>query len=209
MKVLAVGSAKGGVGKSTTVLYLATRAAEALGGTRENPAVCILDRDESKNLTRLLARLPDRVRPGVVVVPGDELPPESAGLPLCIIDTPPGLSAVRSLREAQLIVAPVRTELQSIINMAEYLRMLETQRLVVSPGMRLLALLPTMVQRRVSDRQRLADIRAIATHQHPPLLVLPPVADREDVKLYRLDSPEYDAIAKEVLARAEIATFTH
>jgi hypothetical protein len=36
-----------------------------------------------------------------------------------------------------------------------------------------------------------------------------PVADREDVKLYRLDSPEYDAIAKEVLARAEIATFTH
>ncbi len=35
MKVLAVGSQKGGAAKSTTSLYLATRFAEYLGGTED------------------------------------------------------------------------------------------------------------------------------------------------------------------------------
>ncbi|MDP9378582.1 MAG: hypothetical protein M3Q29_00245 [Chloroflexota bacterium] len=78
MKVLAVGAQKGGVGKSTTALYLATRAAEALGnGT--SPIVGILDRDESKNLSRLLKFSPDLLRPGVTLLGGERVPPPTVG----------------------------------------------------------------------------------------------------------------------------------
>lgn len=205
MKVLAIGAQKGGAGKTTSALFLATRAAEYLGGTREHPAVALIDRDESKNLSRLLRLDSSLLRPGVVLVAGEELPPRSAGLALTIIDTPPGLTAIKSLREANFIVVPVLPETQGVINLTQYLQNIEAQRLAVSPSMRLLALLPTKVQARtISDRQRLEDIRQIAQGQRPPLLVLPPVPQRETIKLYKLESSEYDAPAKELFTHAQI-----
>lgn len=205
MRVLAIGAQKGGCGKSTSTLYFATRAAEMFGGTRDNPAVAIIDRDESKNLSVLLHEFPDLIRPGVVLLDHEELPPPSAGIPLVIIDTPPGLSAIKSLREAHYIVVPVLPELQGVLNLTRYLQNIEAQRLAVSPEMRLLALLPARVQlRTLSDRDRLADIRTIAAHQRPPLVVLPPVPHREAIKRYELDTPEYDAPAKELFRHAQI-----
>ncbi len=207
MKVIAIGAQKGGVAKTTSSLYLATRFAEMLGGTAVEPAVGLIDRDDSsRNLTRLLETFPQLVRPGVVLLPGEDLPPARQAPPLVIVDTPPGLNAISSLREADLIVVPVLPELQGIINLTDYLDSIEEQRLTISPGMRLLALLPTRVQARsVSDRQRLADIRAIAANQVPPLLVLPEVPHREAIKRYELDTPEYDVPAEEIVRHAKIA----
>jgi cellulose biosynthesis protein BcsQ len=205
MRVLAIGAQKGGCGKTTSSLYLATRAAERLGGTRDNPAVALIDRDESKNLSILLREYPELVRPGVVFLAGEDLPPESTGIPLIIIDTPPGLSAIKSLREAHYILVPVLPELQGVLNLTRYLQNIEAQRLAVSPSMRLLALLPARVQpRALSDRQRLADIAAIAAQQRPPLVVLSPVPQREAIKRYDLDTPEYDAPARELFHHAKI-----
>jgi len=207
MKVIALGAQKGGVAKTTSSLYLATRLAEMLGGTAAEPAVGLIDRDDSsRNLTRLLATFPQLVRPGVVMLLGEDLPPAHAAPPVVIVDTPPGLNAISSLREADLIVVPVLPELQGIINLTDYLDSIEEQRLTISPGMRLLALLPTRVQARsVSDRQRLADIRAIAANQAPPLLILPAVPHREAIKRYDLDTLEYNAPAEEIVRHAKIA----
>jgi len=205
MRVISIGAQKGGVGKTTSSLYLATRGAELLGGTRASPVVGLVDRDESRNLTELLHEYPDLLRPGVVLLPDESLPSVAGGLHLVIIDTPPGLSAIRSLRESDLIVVPVLPEAQGVINLRKYIETIEQQRLSISQHMRLLALLPTRVMARsLSDTARLADIMRIAENQEPPLIVLPPVPHREAIKRYELDTPEYDAPARELFRHAKI-----
>lgn len=205
MRILAIGAQKGGVGKSTSSLYLATRAAEMLGGTRADPAVGLVDRDESKNLTELLTDYPSLIRPGVVLFRGEDIPPPSTGLDLIIIDTPPGLSAINSLEEADLVIVPVVPETQSVINLRRYLETIEQRRLSIEHRLRLLAILPTRVEARISmDGVRLADIRAIAAHQSPQVPVLTPVPQRASIKRYELDAPEYDQPAREVFSHAKI-----
>ena len=199
MKVLAVGSQKGGVSKSTTVLYLAARAAAHFGSTPARPAIGILDRDESRNLSRLLHLRPTLLPPGVRLLEGDALPSPSGGMCLVLVDTPPGLSAIQSLREAHLVLVPVHPEDQGVANLMEYLRSIEAQRLTISPGLRLLALLPSMVERTVLHREWLVAIGQIAASHRPPLTVLPPVPRRARIAQYDLDAPEYDASAKEIL----------
>lgn len=206
MKVLSVGAQKGGVGKTTSSLYLATRAASYLDGTVDNPAVGLVDRDESKNLTELLTDYPTLIRTGIVLLAGEDIPPSSAGLQLVIIDTPPGLSAISSLEESDLVVVPVVPETQSVINLRKYLETIEHQRLSIEHRMRLLALLPTRVETRSPmDRLRLDDIRAIAAHQDPAVPVLTPVPQRASIKRYELDAPEYDQPARELFDHAKIA----
>lgn len=200
MKVLAVGAQKGGVSKSTTSLYLATRASELWSATDAQPRVGILDRDESKNLTELLHLRPELRRPGVVLLSGEALPPASDGLDLVVIDTPPGLSAIQSLKESDLVLVPVHPEDQGVANLVRYLRHIEAQRITVSPGMRLVALLPAMVERTVLHRQRLADIQHIAAHHRPTLPILSAVPRRARIAAYDLDAPEYDKPAKELFS---------
>lgn len=65
--ILAIAAGKGGVGKTTSALYIAAQAARLLGGTAEDPAVGIIDRDESRNLTKRLRR----DREGAVCYPPD------------------------------------------------------------------------------------------------------------------------------------------
>ncbi len=202
MKVLAVGSQKGGVSKSTSALYLATRAAEHLGGTAARPTVALLDRDESKNLTELVALRPDLLRPGVVLLKGEALPQVEEGYQFVVIDTPPGLSAIQSLQEAHLVLVPVHPEDQGVANLVKYLRNIEAQRITVSPAMRLVALLPAMVERTVLHRQRLEDIAHLARRHRPPLAVLTPVPRRARIASYDLDAPEYDLPAKELFTHA-------
>lgn len=204
MKVLAIGSAKGGVGKSTSTVYLAARAAEHLTSTDEQPRVAILDRDESKHLTKLYEMREDLHWPGVVLLDGDALPRPDAGFDLIIIDTPPGLSALPSLREANLVLVPCQPTDMGVNSLVEYLDSIEEQRLIVSPGMRLIALLPTMVNSTNLHRTRLEDIRRIAAHQRPPLLVLPHIPYRVAVALPDLGAHEYDAAAKELFGHGEI-----
>ncbi len=207
MKVLAVGAQKGGVGKSTSSLYLAARAAELLGGTAERPVVGLLDRDEAKNLSELVALRPDLLSPGVTLLKGEELPLSRLGLQLIIVDTPPGFKATASLRESHMIVVPVLPEDQGIANLIKYLRNIEEQRLVVSPGMRLVALLPTMVEpRRILHQARMDDIRAIAADHHPTLSVLTPVQRRARIGAYDLRAPDYDHPAKELFDHAGITS---
>lgn len=205
MKVLAVGSQKGGVGKSTATLYTATRAAQRLGSTAARPCVAIIDRDESKNLTELLRLRPELLRPGVVLLDGEELPAARAGFQLVVLDTPPGLSAIQSLKESDLVLVPVHPEDQGVANLVKYLRSIEGQRLTVSPSLRLLALLPSMVERTVLQRERLEDIRRIAARSRPPLLVLPPVPRRARIAAFDLDAPDYDAPTEEIFAHAHIS----
>lgn len=208
MRVLAIGSQKGGVSKSTSTLYIATRAAEMLGGTEEHPVVGILDRDESKNLTELAELRPELLRPGVKLLDGDLLPSPTEGLKMVIIDTPPGLSAIQSLKEAHLVLVPVHPEDQGVANLVKYLRNIEAQRITVSPNMRLVALLPAMVERTVLHRARLEDIRQIAECHVPPLLVMPPVPRRARIAAFDLDATEYDQPVKELFSHALISQNT-
>ncbi len=204
MKVLAVGAAKGGVGKTTTSLYLAARAAEMLGSTRERPLVALIDRDESKNLTMLWKRRADLRRPDIVLWSDSDLPPDDAGFQFVVIDTPPGLSAIPSLREAALVLVPTVPEDQGVNNLINYLHLIDVQRLAASPQMRLVAVLPTIVKRRTLHQVRLEEIKRIAAMQKPPLLVLPSVPDRARIALPDLTAPEYDTPIKELFRYAEI-----
>lgn len=204
--ILAVAAGKGGVGKTTSALYIAAQAARLLGGTAGDPAVAIIDRDESRNLTKRLQLEPDLLRPGVVALPGEELPPADCGLDLVVLDTPPGHLSLDSLRQAQLVVVPVLPETNGVITLTEYLDNLELHRITVSPDMRLVALLPTMLMRTLTHAQRLEEIRAIAAHHRPPLTMLTPVPRRTRIEGLDLDAPEYEAPAKELFAHAGIAT---
>jgi len=201
MRVLAVGSAKGGVSKTTSALYLAVRAATALGAREGDRAVAIVDRDESMNLTRLLAMRPELRWPGVDLVDGEDLP---RAYQLVVIDTPPGLSAIPSLKEADGVLVPVLPEDQGVTNLLLYLRDIDNQRITVSPRLQLLALLPAMVQRTVLHRERIEDIKDIAAAHRPPLLVLPPVPWRARISNFDLAAPEYDAPAQELFDHAKL-----
>jgi len=201
MRVLAVGSAKGGVSKTTSALYLAVRAAMALGAREGDRAVAIVDRDESKNLTRLLTMRPELHWPGVDLVDGEDLP---RGYQLVVIDTPPGLSAIPSLKEADGVLVPVLPEDQGVTNLLLYLRDIDNQRITVSPRLQLLALLPAMVQRTVLHRERIEDIKDIAAAHRPPLLVLPPVPWRARISNFDLAAPDYDAPAQELFDHAKL-----
>lgn len=201
MRVLAIGAAKGGVGKTTSSLYLAARAAEALGGI--DNAVGLIDRDESKNLTRLIKLRPDLLRPGMTLLAGEDLPRQGS-YSLVIIDTPPGLSAIPSLREADLVLVPVKPDDQGIGNLVLYLDDIDDQRVAVSPSMRLIALLPSLVQRTKLHRVRLQDIAEIAAAHEPALLVLPPVPHRASIADFQLTTHEYDEPARELFHHAHI-----
>ena len=204
MKVLAFSSPKGGVGKTTSSLYFATRMAEALGGTRNQPMVGLVDRDENHNLSLLLKAEPELLRPGVALLDGVPSGRAAGNLRVVVIDTPPGHTAIKALREAQLIVVPVIPSGQSVLALGEYLRNLEHHRVVGHAGLRLLALLPTMVRNTTAHRQRLADLAAIAAAQRPPLLILRGVPQRTRIEEHDLDASEYDVPTEEVLAHAQI-----
>jgi cellulose biosynthesis protein BcsQ len=147
---------------------------------------------------------PELLRPGVVLLDGVPSGRTAGNLRVVIVDTPPGHTAIKALREAQLIVVPVIPSGQSVLALGEYLRNLEHHRVVGHAGLRLLALLPTMVRNTTAHRQRLADLRAIAAAQRPPLLVLPGIAQRTRIEEHDLDAPEYDVPAEEVLTHAQI-----
>jgi cellulose biosynthesis protein BcsQ len=208
MRVLAIGSAKGGVSKTTSTLYLATRAAEALGSTPEKPLVGMIDRDDSRNLTRLLHLRPELLRPGVVLLPDADLPSPASGLEFVIIDTPPGFMALPSLKEAHMVLVPVLPEDQGVANLILYLERIEDLKKAISPAMRLIALLPAMVDRTSLHRERLQEIREIAAHQRPPLRVLSPVPRRARIAAFDLGAPEYDDPAKELFSYAKILART-
>jgi len=202
MTVLAVGSAKGGVGKSTTSLYLATYAAQMLGSTAANPVVAILDRDNSKHLSDLIHTRPSLLRSGVVLLPGEALPPRDLGYKLLIIDTPPGFAALQSLQEAELVLVPVQPEDQGVLGLVRYLDGIKRRGLVINPSLRLVALLPTMVQRVALHEQRLKEVRLVAAEHEPPLRVLTPVPRRAHIARYDLAAPEYKLVGEELFNHA-------
>ncbi len=201
MKVLAVGAQKGGVGKTTTSIYVAAYATRYLSGPQ--PRVGLIDRDESGNLTQLLRLRPDLLLPGLELLPGPHVPPASEGYSLVVIDTPPGVSAISSLAEANLVVVPVLPEPQGLANLIDYLANIDNQGRSVSPNMRLLALLPTMVETRVDiHREHIDLIRQIAAAERPPLAVLPHVRRLSQIRKYDLAAPDYAVAAKELFTHA-------
>jgi cellulose biosynthesis protein BcsQ len=197
VKVIAVGSPKGGVGKSTTVLYLATAAAQR--GLR----VAIIDRDESRHLTELLRRRKGLLCNGVALLEGDDVPKD--GYDIVFIDTPPGVTAIRALHEADLVIVPVPPEEQGVVNLPRYLRNVEAQRRGGAHGLRLVAIQPTMVKPRRLHRHLLQTIVAIAARHDPPLLVLTPVPDRARIAEYDLSAPDYAPSAQELFAHVQLA----
>jgi len=200
---IAVSAWKGGVGKSTTSIYLATLLARG-----DDAPVALLDRDASRNLTAMVAQRTDLrdalERRGVHLITGDDLPRDRGAFRYIVIDTPPGDGAIASLRDASLVVLPVKPEDQSIGNFVKHLEQLDDARLAVSPHMRLLAALPTMVWRtgRSLVRQHqdhLDNIAVIAARRHPPLPVLPYIPLSTRVMNFDLDAPEYRPVAEEIL----------
>ena len=197
MKVIAIGSPKGGVGKSTTVLYLANAAAQR--GLR----VAVIDRDESRHLSELLLRRRSLLREGVVLLDGDDVP--SDGYDIVFIDSPPGVTAIRALHEADLIIVPVPPEEQGVVNLPRYLRNVEAQRRAGARGLRLVAIQPTMVKPRRLHRHLLQTIAAIARRHDPPLLVLTPIPDRARIAEYDLSAPDYAPSAQELFTHVQLA----
>lgn len=206
MKLLAIGAQKGGVGKTTTAIYFAARAAELFESTAARPLIALVDRDESQNLTALVRMRPEILPVGVVLLPGTTLPARSAGFEMVIIDTPPGLSAIDSLQEANLVVIPVLPEEQGVNNFAVYLRSIDRYRIMTNPAMRLVAALPTMVEARSSMHKALLPVvERVAREHQPPLAVLPAVPRRSQIRDVDLKAPYYDEAAKELWDHAGIA----
>jgi cellulose biosynthesis protein BcsQ len=204
-KVLAVGAQKGGVGKTTSAIYLASRAAALFASASARPRIALLDRDESLNLTALVRMRPEVLPAGVALLEGVALPPREAGFEMVIIDTPPGLSAIDSLQEADLVVIPVLPEEQGVNNFAVYLRNIDRYRLMANPTMRLVAALPTMVEARSAmHRALLPVIGRVAREHRPPLAMLPAVPRRSQIRDVDLRAPFYDEAAKELWDHAGI-----
>ncbi|MDQ3856537.1 MAG: ParA family protein [Chloroflexota bacterium] len=201
MKVMAVGAQKGGVGKTTTAIYVAAHAVRHL--RQPGGRVGLIDRDESGNLTQLLRLRPDLLLPGLELLPGPHVPLPTEAYDFVVIDTPPGVSAISSLAEANLVVVPVLPEPQGVANLIDYLANIDNQGRTVSPNMRLLALLPTMVETRVDiHREHLELIRQIAAAERPPLAVLPHVRRLSQIRKYDLAAPDYATAAKELFSHA-------
>lgn len=199
MTVLAVGAQKGGVGKTTTALYMAAHAARRLGCTHGPPRVALVDRDESKNLRQLLGTYDGILPPGVVLLDDKRVPPPDAGYELVVIDTPPGVSALESLAEANLVLVPVLPEPQGVANLIDYLGNLDNQGRSVSPSMRILALMPNMVAGRTKlHAQHLEMIRQIAAMHVPPLAVLSCVRRLNEIANYNLAARDFAVVAEEL-----------
>jgi hypothetical protein len=98
----------------------------------------------------------------------------------------------------------VKPDDQGIGNLVLYLDDIDDQRVAVSPGMRLIALLPTLVQRTKLHRVRLHDIQRIAAAHEPPLMMLPPVPQRASIADFQLTAREYDEPARELFHHAHI-----
>ena len=205
LNVLAVSAQKGGVGKTTTALYIASHIGRLLGGTPERPTVGIIDRDETRNLSKIIGAGLAALAPGVALLPGYDVPRDHPSLRLVVIDTPPGYMAIRSLEEANLVAIPALPENNGIVNLVDYLKLLDDAKISVNPRMRLLAVLPTMVMHNGLHHERLADIRTIAGARRPPLLVLDPIPRRAAIMRYDMDNPEYAAAAAELMAHGRIA----
>ena len=209
MRILAVGAQKGGVGKTTSAIYFAARAAELLGGTADRPVVGLVDRDESQNLTALVRMRPEILPSGVILLQGMGLPARDSGLELVIIDTPPGLTAIDSLKEANFVVIPVLPEEQGVNNFAVYLRNIDRYRVMADPAMRLVAALPTMVETRSAMHKALLPVVGRVAQEHqPPLAVLSAVPRRSQIRDVDLRAPFYDQPAKELWQHAGITPVT-
>ena len=205
MKVLAISAQKGGVGKTTSALFFAARAAELFGAKTGQPVVGLIDRDESGNLTALLRMRPEILPAGVVLLGGTAVPSPDSGLKMVIIDTPPGLSAIDSLQEADLVLIPVLPEEQGVNNFAVYLRNIDRYKVMTNPAMRLVAALPTMVETRSSMHKLLLPVIERVAHEHrPPLAMLSAVPRRSQIRDVDLRAPFYDKPAKELWSHAGI-----
>ncbi len=203
MNVLAIAAQKGGVGKTTTAVYTANYIAHSMCATAERPLVGLIDREETRNLTTL-ARLGEaRLAPGVVLLPGYDVPRDHPTLRLVVVDTPPGYMAIKSLEEANLVAIPAIPESNGIVNLIDYLKLLDDAKVSVNPRLRLVAVLPTMVMNNELHRQRLTEIKAIAGRRHPPLVVLDPIPRRIDIARYK-PSPAYAAATAEIMRYAAI-----
>ncbi len=205
MRVVAIGSEKGGVGKSTTTLFLAARAAVRLGCVDGRPRVAIVDRDTSRWLSEVWHTRPDVRRSDIVLMPNKSLPTPDSGIDLVLVDTPPGAEALPSLREAQMVVVPCPPTDWGVNSLGRYIKRVEEQVMTMSPGMRLVAILPTMVKGWTNfHKARLEDMAVIASRHQPPLLILPPIPDHMDVQLPNLSAHEYDAAAEELFRHGTI-----
>lgn len=203
MNVLAIAAQKGGVGKTTTAVYTANYIAHSMRATAEWPLVGLIDREETRNLTTL-ARLGEaRLAPGVVLLPGYDVPRDHPTLRLVVVDTPPGYMAIKSLEEANLVAIPAIPESNVIVNLIDYLKLLDDAKVSVNPRLRLVAVLPTMVMNNELHRQRLTEIKAIASRRHPPLVVLDPIPRRIDIARYK-PSPAYATATAEIMRYAAI-----
>jgi len=198
MKIMAIGAEKGGVGKSTTTLYLAARAAERLGSNAAHPTVAIVDRDRDQHLSGLWRRRSDVRRDSIILMPDTALPHPESGIELVLIDTPPGAQALATLAEAQMVVVPCPPTEMAVESLATYLGRVRTIIRRTTPHMRLVAVLPTIVKKSRLHQAHLFNIADIAAAHTPPLLLLPAIPDRTSVQVPDLSSHEYDAAAEEL-----------